>query len=315
MKRRGFALIAAIWLVVAISSVSLEVALVTRDHRLATANRLEGASARAAAESGVEHARARLARVLVEGGDRHTWNDVQALVDPWHRLDGLLPDSIVMGDATYRVTFVDLGARLNINKVGEADLRRLFAAERIDAAKADALAQTIMDWRDPDDFRRGHGAEQADYLKAGLAELPRNAPFESVDELRSVLGMSAEILDRFRDDFTVLGSGQVNINSAARAVLMALPGMTELGAQIIVRAQQARRRIASFQELSDLLPAEARDPLQRAMSELLPRVTFATTEVLVESEGQLAGSPVRARMEAVIARGGQTAFVVWRQEP
>lgn len=312
--RRGFALVAAIWLMVAISSVALEIALVARDHRLAAANTLEGARARAAAESGIEHARARLARALAEGGNRRTWNDVQATVDPWHDLNGLMPDSVTLDDAAYRVTLTDLGTRLNVNKAVEADLRRLFVGERIDAALADALAQTIMDWRDPDDFCRARGAEKDDYIKAGLAELPRNAPFESMEELLDVRGMSPAIFARIRGDLTLLGSGQINVNAAPRAVLMSLPGMTDLGAQIIARAQQSRRRITNMQELLDLLPSEARAPLEREMTTLLQRVTFVTNEVLIESEGHALESPSRIRMEAVIARGGSSAFVVWRQE-
>ena len=312
--RRGFALIAAVWLMVAMSAVGLEVALVARDHRLAAANALEGATVRAAAASGVEHARARLARALVEGGTRRSWNDVQSIVDPWHHLDGMMPDSTVMGGGSYRVRLTDLGTRLDINSVTEADLRRFFVAQRIDAAQADALAQAMMDWRDADDFKRGRGAERDDYIKAQAAELPRNAPFESVDELLQVRGMSRAIFARVRNDMTTLGSGQINVNAAPREVLMALPGITELAAQIIVRAQQSRRRIGSLQELTDLLPAQARGPLQEQMAVMLPRVAFATTEVLVESDGRLAGSPAHSEMEAVIARGGQTAFVVWRQE-
>lgn len=314
LRRRGFALVAAIWLMVAISSVALEIALVARDHRLAAANMLEGSTARAAAESGIEHARSRLARALAEGGTRRSWSDVRAIVDPWHDVGELLPDTVPMGAATYHVDVRDLGAQLNLNLATEAELRRLFIAERIDAAQSDALAQSIMDWRDADDFHRARGAEKDDYIKARLPELPRNAPFESMEELLYVRGMSRPLFKRMRADLTLLGSGQINVNAAPRTVLLALPGMTELAAQVIGRAQQSRRRIASVQELLDLMPSQARASLEQDMAALLPRLAFATNEVLVESEARIAGSPARAGAQAVIARGGQTAFVVWRQE-
>jgi len=96
-------------------------------------------------------------------------------------------------------------------------------------------------------------------------------------------------------------------------VLLALPGMTEVAADMIERAHMAQRRITSVQDLTTLLPSQARAPLERDIARLLPRLTFATSEVEVVSEGWEPGSPLRARTIAVIARGGPTAFVTWRR--
>jgi type II secretory pathway component PulK len=312
-NRRGFALMTALWLMVAISAVSMEIAFVARDRRLTAANSLEGAAVRSAAQSGVDHARARLVALLTHGGDQQNWNDADAIADPWHRLGALLPDSNQVGRAAYQVSISDLGARLNLNRAAEDDLRRFFAGERIDAGTADVLAQSIMDWSDRDDLHRARGAEREWYLAAGAELLPRNGPFESVDELRFVRGMTPAILARVRQDLTVSGSGQVNVNSAPRAVLLALPGMTEVAIEVIERAQIAHRRITSVQDLMALLPSQARAPLERDIARLLPKLTFATSEVEVVSEGWEPGSPLRARTTAVLARGGSTAFVTWRR--
>ena len=61
--RRGFALLAALALLVAISMVALELATAGRARRLAAANALEHAAASAAAQAGVEDVRARLVRL------------------------------------------------------------------------------------------------------------------------------------------------------------------------------------------------------------------------------------------------------------
>src|SRR5690348_7113075 len=106
--QRGFALIAALWLVVALSALTLQVSFVARERRLAAANTLEGLEARAAADAGLEHARARLTGVLRGGA-----------LDPWHRPDSLLTGAVALGEARYRVTLRDAGSALNVNRATE----------------------------------------------------------------------------------------------------------------------------------------------------------------------------------------------------
>ena len=314
MTRRGFALMAALWLLIAISAVSLELSAIARGRRLSVINALESTRAAAAAESGIEHARARLVRMIAKGGAGQTWNDPVAVLDPWHGAAAIVRDSVSMDDgANYRTRASDLGAALNINRVTEDELRAFLSAKAIDVVSVDGLAQAIVDWRDPDDFRRLHGAERDDYVKVGARELPRNGPFESVDELRFVRGMTPAILAGIRDDLAVFGSGQVNVNTADWSVLMSIPGVTPLAAEIIVQAQTSNRRIESVRQLTDLLPSQARGPLERALMSALPRLAFDTHEMFVRSDGWIEGSPVRVREEAVIARGGNAAFVTWRR--
>src|SRR5438132_230256 len=61
-RRNGFALLAALWLLVAFSLVGLSLSALARDRRLAAANLIERTQALAAAQAGVEHLRSRLAR-------------------------------------------------------------------------------------------------------------------------------------------------------------------------------------------------------------------------------------------------------------
>src|SRR5262249_26123390 len=104
MRRRGFALMAALWLLIAISTVSLELSVMARGRRLATINVLESVRAAAAAESGIEHARAHLVRTFAQGGTGETWNDPLSVLDPWHRAGSEIRDSVAMAEgATYRV--------------------------------------------------------------------------------------------------------------------------------------------------------------------------------------------------------------------
>jgi hypothetical protein len=72
----------------------------------------------------------------------------------------------------------------------------------VDQVKAQALAAAIADFRDADNFRRLGGAEEADYRAAGLAWGPKNAPFDSVDELQQVFGMTTQLYERVAPSLT-----------------------------------------------------------------------------------------------------------------
>jgi general secretion pathway protein K len=235
------------------------------------------------------------------------------VLDPWRAPDSLLPPEVTLGDGRYRVTLRDAGAALNVNRATETELRRFFGALRVDAGKADQLAQTMLDWRDPDHLRRARGAERDDYLRAGRAVLPRHGPFETLDELGDVMGMTAEILALARPYLTLLGTGQVNINAAPRPVLLALPGLGEAAADAVLRHQQVRRPLKSLEELGLELPSAARAALEAATPALLARVAFETREVEVVSEGGAAGSPVRVRDRGLLVRANDLAYLVARR--
>ena len=308
---RGFALLAALWLLVALSVVGLEFGLRARERRLSAANVLESGRADAAAEAGIADAHARLAELL-SASPRFGRADPNRLLDPWGGTDALARDTVALGEARYALSLSDAGAALNLNRATEDELRRLFAALRLDFGKADRLAQAIMDWRDADDLHRARGAERQDYLDAGSAVLPENRPFDRLGELRQVMGMTPETYDLVRPHLTLLGTGQVNLNAAARPVLLALPGMTEHSVAVVLRRRTGRQPLRSLIELTNELPVEPRAVLQAHLTELSARAAFETREIVARSEGWVEGSPVHTVMTGLFARGGSNAFLVWR---
>ena len=303
MNRRGFALIAAVWLLVALSVVGLDLSLRGRARRLAAANANEAVQARAAAGAGVAHARA-----LLE--ERATLPRT-AGVDPWQ---GMAPlEEQALPGAFYRVDLRDTGAALNLNGCTEDELRRLLQALRIDAGLADRIAQAAMDWRDPDGMHRARGAEADDYLRAGAAVLPRNGPFPSVGELRHVRGVTDRVFRRAEPYLTVWGTGTVNLATAPREVLLALPGIGEEAAAAILRRRRAGAPIASVTDLADELSFNARALFIREMPALLARTSLETREVQVRAEGWAQGGRIRAREDALAVRLGTAVFVVGRR--
>lgn len=303
-SERGFALLAAMWLLVAIAAVVLEFGLAGRARHLAAANAVEGLRARGAAEGGLAEARARLtARVRAAG---------PGTTDPWEGAPLAFGDTLRLREASYSVTLRDAGAALHLNKASEEELRRFFVALRVDAGLADRLSQAILDWRDADDLHRARGAERDAYLREGSLVLPRNGAFQEVAELRNVREMTDELYARVTPYLILGGTGQVNVRAADRAVLLALPGMTEEAVAVLHRDRRARR-IANLQDLALRLSPPARRTLDADLMTLMARVTFETREFEVVSEAWLDGSPVRARAEGLLVRSRDAVFLVWRR--
>ncbi len=303
-NRRGFALLASAWLMVAIAAVAFEVSWLARTRRLATANLLEEEQARAAAEAGLEHARARLAQSLGAA-------PADPLADPWRLASGR-PDTVPMTGASYDFSVRDDAAALDVNRASEDQLRALVAACGADDAVARQVAQHIGDWRDPDTHRRASGAERADYLVAGARALPRDGDVQRIEELDEMLDLPDGPWQCARAHLEVGGTGLVNPNTAPREVLMALPGMTERAAEALLAARRNGAPLRNFQEFLDRIPPALREGAQRHSDQLMPLLSWQTNAVRVASSGWLDGSPVRVRAEALMVRGGRSVFVQWR---
>lgn len=88
-----------------------------------------------------------------------------------------------------QVTFglVDEAAKLNLNTATLAMLNKL-------PRMTDALAAAIIDWRDADSELSENGAEDEVYARLNPPYRCKNAPFESIEELRLVNGFTYDIL-------------------------------------------------------------------------------------------------------------------------
>lgn len=332
-RRRGFVLIAALWLLVALGAVGLDAAIRSKERRLPAANLLDEARARQAAIAGGEFARSRLtaavmmretemrARTQRTGGGGAQQVRIAATRilaagqadNPWLEPQQLVNDIVNYGELRFTINVYDTGSFIHINAVPEDVLLRFFTQGlRIDYVTANRLTQAILDWRDEDDFPRVGGAERDEYLAAGAAVLPANQPFRSVEELRHVMGMTPALYDRIRPFVTVIGSGRISVNAAPVEVLAALPGMTHGHAMTLVRARSAGRYPANQAELramTGMRPAGSTAETQ----EFNRRVTYATNEVAIVSEGHVEGSPVRRTATLVAARSNTGAVITWRR--
>lgn len=308
--RRGVALLAALWLVVAIATVALQFSLEARERRTVGILASERGIQRAAALGALALTEARLERALRVAP---TGSSLQRLrsSDAWMDVDSLYSDTVLVDSMPVEVVARDLGERLDIDQANETELQTFFSFLLGDYSKATQLAQAIMDWRDADSIPRPSGAERDAYIKAGMLALPTNTPFREVDELQHVMGMTPEIYAAVRPYITTRGTGAVNLNTAPVPVLRALPGMTDATLNRILQLRSQGRRI---ENMSDVFPGMRQGGRRLAgqlatpgaIAQLTGRTTLVTGEVELTITARVGPQAPPTKLTAVVARSSQT---------
>jgi general secretion pathway protein K len=311
--------------------------LASRARRQAAANLLDEVRARAAVVAGTEYARSRLTAAMLgraeelrseamasaRGGRqqqraaqssvRNLFRSANPLEDPWREPQDLMVPEMTFGDARYALLLRDVGAALNLNEATEDMLRQFFAQGLdVDFAEADQLAQAILDWRDEDDLPRINGGEREEYLDDEALVLPPNRDFVEIDELRHVRGMTPELYVRAAPYLTLIGDGEINLNSAPEAVLLAVPGLDPGAVTQILRLRDSGYLPRSDRELTSLLPGitAAVESMGREFSN---RTTYTTDQVEILAQGWVDGGVVQVTSRVVVSRGNNEATVVWRE--
>jgi len=313
--RDGFALLTTLWLSVAISALTLSFALEARHDRLEVANLAESTQAWAAARAGVATALSRLDRL--SAGTAPVGAIPFDANDPWQWADTLVAEHQQLGDVSYDVHVIDAGARLDINRMSEDDWRNFLDALEVDGTVADQLAQTISDWRDPDDDARANGAERDAYVHAGRVILPANRNFGAVEELRDVLGMTPRIYTLIAPYLMVDGVAQISINTAPAPVLRTITAFTDNVVAVILSTRQSGQRINSLQDLIAMTGSGAASRLATLSPQDRTRLAFTTQTVTIESTGWSPDHRTSVRSLASVTRGtGATAIasIRWRKD-
>jgi len=283
----GIALVLVLWMLALMSVIAGSLVFSSRTEVLMAVNLASLAQAETLADAGVYKAIYELTRPQT---DPQRWQGY-----------GLTHDWKFQG-AELRVKILDESAKVNINAAPTVLLKGLLRALGLADPEADALADAVADWRDPDDLRSLHGAEKADYAAAGRDYGPANTPFETIDELRQVLGMSDDLFRKLELLVTV-HSRQPGINTAVapREVLLAIPGSTQ--EQVDVFLEQ--RRIM----LEQGLPAPAFPGVQGLSAAAIGSAFSIQVEALMSDN-------IRFFREAVVRLTGDlkepVAVLAWR---
>jgi general secretion pathway protein K len=168
---------------------------------------------------------------------------VLALTDPrpdrrW-RVDGV-PQEFAWEDTPMRVAIQDELGLIDLNQADQGLLTGLFRAAGLNATDAAGLTDRVLDWRDPNPARRLNGAKEREYRAAGLSYGPRDGPFQSVDELQLVMGMTKEFYARVKPAITVYsGRPFIDPKFAPQQTLLALPAMNAQAAAVAIAARNS----------------------------------------------------------------------------
>lgn len=210
---RGIALVLVLWVVTLLTVIAGSFVYGARSTALVAGNLVSIARARALADAGIHRGLYELVKPAV---DAERW-----------KADGRM-HVFSLDAAEIRLVMRDESAKIDLNVANDALLKGLLLSAGQDEEQANQILDAILDWRDPDDLTRPQGAERDRYEAAGLTYIPANAPFQTVDELQRVIGITPDLYRKLAGALTVFSKlPGINSTLAPRQVLLALPNVTE----------------------------------------------------------------------------------------
>jgi general secretion pathway protein K len=137
-------------------------------------------------------------------------------------------------DGLVTVKISDEAGKIDLNFARRELLVKMFISAGAELSMADKLADAVLDWRDVNDDVQMNGAEAKDYKQQNLTYGPRNAPFQSVEELQFVLGVPLRLYRAVEPLLTVYsGKADVDKTKAGAEVLKILEAMAAEGSDAL----------------------------------------------------------------------------------
>lgn len=225
-RDRGFALLIVLWTLVLVSLIATQVTASGRGAVQVATNLRRAAELEAAADGAVHEAMFRLLDRTATG---------------W-RADGRLR-GLVMPQGDVTVLLEDQAGKINPNLASPELLAALLRQLGADTQSARSIAAAMADWRFPGAAPRPFGAKAREYRQAGRTYGPPEAPFETLGELGSVLGMTPVLLDRMVPHLSLFHNGDTEPALAGPVVMQAL--RAAFGTQEFVASPQTGPRVVA----------------------------------------------------------------------
>lgn len=304
-NQRGVALLVVLWIFIFLFVVAVDFAASVREEGRAARRYSEEAGGYYLALAGFEQTLYELLEQLSAGrSPLLQWRDIAC--GKWGERQ--------FGEGFYSVRPVDEGGKINLNRADENTLHQIFANLGVEEPTRSILADSILDWRDQDDLHRLNGAEKDYYLSLSPSYAPKNGPFDTVEDLLWVRGMTPELFygDReeagLREIFTVDSPiDRINLGTASAEVIHAFLGVPLRDSRRFVAE---KCRVLGEGTLADMLSHLGISAGEAAVR----RVVFVNpTVITLEVSGYLGESATQRRIKGVVRLvGGQRGFDLMR---
>ncbi len=224
-------------------------------------------------------------------------------------------------DEGYEVRISNEAGRINPNFWIAANDRtifvQLFDYWGVDERLRDQSVDSLIDWIDGDDFRSLAGAERGEYTAIGRAGFPANRPLAHIRELPAVMGFDTILASQpqWRDLFSTVHNGKINIQYATEPILRALARLTpeQITALFELRAGpdgiEGNDDDVRFESMETVIPLIGSDGVQQAALETWFDVTGDVRRV--ESTGYCQGTKHRI---TVLSSGGGGEVLSWEEQ-
>ena len=265
-NEHGIALILVIWVLLLLMIIVMEFSFAMRQEANATRNYKDEIDCYFYALSGFEEAIAQLLKeASLKPEEREDLSDkipgeVPAAFDDesteqmWR--DDQRTITLSMGRGSVEVVIANENGKWNLNVIPEDKLRALVDTLVEDEVERDTITDSILDWIDENDLHHLNGVED-DYYESLEKPYPcKDAPFDTVEELLQVRGITPGLLYGFMENsidedgeavsglqkglvdmVSIYGTTNVNINAAPKEVLMST-GFAEEEADQIIAARE-----------------------------------------------------------------------------
>jgi general secretion pathway protein K len=184
---------------------------------------------------------------------------------------------IRLSDGELSIRLTDERQKINPNRASDALLSALVETLGVERPLARRIGASTADWTDRDNDPRPLGAEREQYSSAGRSYWAPNLPFESLDEMQLVLGMTPEIYARVRPYVSLFSDAESPDIRTAPPII-----------------QRALRLAPSRSAVDPEVTAEAGEVEDTAEQTADERAAAEEAEARAAAEDATAGNPVIA---------------------
>jgi general secretion pathway protein K len=203
--QRGFALLIVLWSLGLLALLGTQSLTSARQETQLARNLVNAAELEAAANGALQRA----IFATLDMSNRH-WD-----ADSVTRM-------IRVGRVSVAVRVDNEAEKVNPNIASVAVLQALLTVIGADHGLAAGVAASIAEWRQPGGVPGRTNPSAARYVAAGRDYAPSGAPFTSLDEVGSVLGITPDLLARLRPHLTIFTDGDPDLGTRDPAVAQAL---------------------------------------------------------------------------------------------